>query len=75
MLQDEGFVGVLEGSDLKANLGGQIHIRCDNANVGRQVRHDHNKIVKHMVQVSFINLADESCNYQENLVEEVVFGW
>ena len=34
LIQDEGFVGVVQGSEWKIDLGGQIHIHCEDANVG-----------------------------------------
>ena len=75
MLQDEGFVQVIERSEWKANFVSQIHVHCDNTLVCYLVWCDRYEVVQSVVQVLIIHLTVETGNELENLMKEVIFGW
>ena len=74
MLQDEGFVQVIERSKWKANFVSQIHVHCDDTLVCYLVWCDRYEVVQ-SVQVLIIHLTVETGNELENLMKEVIFGW
>ena len=74
MLQDEGFVQVIERSKWKANFVSQIHVHCDDMLVCYLVWCDRYEVVQ-SVQVLIIHLTVETGNKLENLMKEVIFGW